>query len=433
MFLPENINVIIETLEKNGFDAYVVGGCVRDYLLKLTPKDYDIATSATPEQVLTVFKNFRTIQTGLKHGTVTVMSDDMAVEITTFRIDGKYDDNRHPNEVSFTSDIKTDLSRRDFTINAMAFNKKTGIVDFFGGQDDLKSGIIRAVGNPDLRFEEDSLRILRALRFAARYGFSLDMKTADAVHKCKDLLKNIAAERINVEFCGILTGNCEEILRDYVDVIGIFIPEILKCVGFIQNNPYHNRDVYEHIIATVMAIEPKIEFRLTMFLHDIGKPECYIIKDGVGHFYGHAKVSADIGESVLKRLKFSNKISQKVLFLVKQHDLLMKENSVFIKKWLNKFGNENFLDLIKVHIADNMGKCEEFADRNNFFMEIEKNAIKIISEQQCLKIKDLAVNGNDVAKKGYCGREIGDKLNFLLNCVLENKCENDKQKLLDLI
>ncbi|MBQ8613726.1 MAG: hypothetical protein IJ416_05870, partial [Ruminiclostridium sp.] len=272
MELPLFAGRIIEQLNNSGFEAFAVGGCVRDSLLGITPKDYDITTNAHPDEVKTCLSGYRIIDTGIDFGTVTVISEGEPIEVTTYRVDGDYNDNRRPESVSFTSRLAEDLKRRDFTVNAMAFNPSTGLTDLFGGQEDLKSGIIRAIGNPTERFNEDGLRIMRALRFASYYGFTIEENTSRAVHNCRDLLKNIAVERIAVEFNKLLCGSCGAVLREYPDVFSVFIPELFACVGFEQRTKYHNRDVYEHIIATVEAIEPMKHLRLAMLFHDIGKP-----------------------------------------------------------------------------------------------------------------------------------------------------------------
>ena len=283
MQLPEYVYEVLQKLNNNGYEAYCVGGCVRDYLLGQCPEDYDVTTSALPEQIIEVFDGYRLLKVGLKHGTVTVIINKHPVEITTYRIDGEYTDHRHPSKVGFTPNLSDDLARRDLTINAIAYNDKVGMVDLYGGAEDLKNGIIRCVGDPMKRFDEDGLRILRALRFASRYGFSIDKETSDAIHRQKFLLSFISAERINSELCGILTGDCYDILRNYSDVICEIIPEMYPCIGFEQHSKYHDKTVYGHIAATVAAAKPTVEARLTMLLHDIGKPDSFFMKDGAGH------------------------------------------------------------------------------------------------------------------------------------------------------
>lgn len=431
MELPLYVSRIIDILNKNSFEAFAVGGCVRDSLLGKIPKDYDVTTNANPDQMKRCLSEYKTIDTGIDFGTVTVISDGKPIEVTTYRIDGEYNDNRRPDSVIFTSLLEEDLKRRDFTVNAMAFNPETGLIDLFGGREDLKSGIIRAIGNPVERFNEDGLRIMRALRFAACYGFTIEQETAAAIHDCRDLLNNIAAERIAAEFNRLICGKCSDVLRDYHDVFSVFIPELAECVGFEQHTRYHNRDVYEHIIATVEAIEPIKYLRLAMLFHDIGKPQYFTIdENGTGHFKGHAIGSCKIAERVLKNLKYDKETTKKVLALIESHDIIIENRDKLIKRYLNKYGEELFKDIIFVHIADDMGKAPEYQSRINGYMDVYRRAQEIINEEQCFSLKNLAVNGNDMKSLGYSGSNIGIILNELLDMVITEKCVNEKESLL---
>ncbi len=433
MQLPQYIITVINRIKENGYEAYVVGGCVRDYLLGQCPNDFDVTTSALPEEIMKIFSDKKQITNGLKHGTVTVVIDYQPVEITTYRVDGDYQDHRHPENVTFTACLSDDLSRRDFTINAMAYSPDTGIIDIFGGAVDLKNGIIRAVGDPYKRFDEDGLRILRALRFASRYNFDIDKTTADAIHSLKHLLGSISAERIQVELCGILIGQCYNVLHNFSDVICEIIPEMTECIDFEQHSKYHDRTVYEHIITATSEAERDIVYRLTMLLHDIGKPACFFTEDGVGHFYGHSKVSREIAEKVLTRLKFSNKIRDEVLFLVEKHSITMNDTDQYVKKALMKYGEERFFKLLKVHIFDNLGKAQWCITENRHFEAIAQRARRHLENQPVLTAKSLAVNGRDIMALGYEGNEIGRMIDFLLDAVSDDLVENDKDSLIEYI
>lgn len=432
--LPDNVEAVIDKLNEHGFEAYAVGGCVRNYMLGIEPKDYDVTTAARPDEIKRALDGFRMIDTGIKYGTVTVISRGMPIEVTTYRIDGNYSDNRRPDNVSFTTKLAEDLKRRDFTVNAMAYSTKTGIIDIFGGRKDLQDGVIRAIGDPDERFAEDGLRILRALRFASCYGLKIEKNTSEAIHRNKDLLEHIAGERISVEFNRLICGNCENVLREYSDVISVFLPEFIKCKGFEQHTKYHDRDILEHTLATVSAIEPKLHLRLTMLLHDIGKPMYFTMgEDGIGHFKGHAKGSAAIAESFFKRLKYSNSVSDSVRELILTHDTVIENDEAQIKRYLNKYGEDMFFDMIKVHIADDMGKAPECRERIKKYRAASETARQIIASRDCFSLKQLAVNGNDMIALGYQGAEIGDKLRQLLELVIDGKCENERNALLNAL
>ncbi len=430
--LPANVADVIGRLNANGFEAYAVGGCIRNFMLSIEPKDFDVTTSATPDEMKRVFEGFRVIETGIKYGTLTVISDGMPIEVTTYRIDGEYADNRRPENVTFTTKLAEDLKRRDFTINAMAYNPAIGIVDVFGGRKDLQKGIVRAIGDPDERFAEDGLRILRALRFASCYSLRIEQGTADSIHRNRRLLENIAGERIAAEMNRLLCGNCVDVLREFYDVISVFLPEFAECRGFQQHTKYHDRDVLEHIIATVGAIEAEPHLRLTMLLHDIGKPEYFTVgADGVGHFKGHAKGSTKIAERFMKRLKYGNEITEKVIKLIETHDIPIENRRNLIKRYLNRYGSDMFFDIIKVHIADDMGKAVQYRERIKTYEAAALEAREIIAEQECFSLRDLAVNGNDMKELGLEGAQIGEALNTLLELVIDEKCENEKTALLE--
>lgn len=435
--MPDEVTHLIDILDWAGYDSYIVGGCVRDSFLGKAPHDWDICTAADPKTVLTILDlhKIKSIETGLQHGTVTAHIDGNNYEITTFRIDGEYSDNRRPDSVRFVRDVKSDLARRDFTINAMAYSAWEGLVDPFGGYTDLCQGIIRCVGNPDDRFQEDALRILRALRFAATYGFSIHNETAEAIHRNKDLLKNISAERIQSELCKMLVGKgILDILLNYKDVMAVIIPELGPCIGFKQNNPYHVYDVYDHIAHAVSNyIGPDISIKMALLLHDIGKPECYSEDENGGHFYGHSVPSMRIAKDVMDRLKFDNKTKQEVVDLVLYHDADIYPGRRSVKRWLNKIGYDLLDKLINIKCADN-GAHSEMAQISlpGRFLEVRKIAGDIMNEQQCFQIKDLAVNGHDILALGaQPGPQVGRVLNYLLDQVLDEVLENNHDALIE--
>lgn len=430
MQLPNYVENVINMLENNGFEAYAVGGCVRDSLRGIEPHDYDVTTSARPEQTKNVFEGFKVIETGMKHGTVTVLVDGNSIEITTFRIDGEYSDNRHPKKVLFTSKLENDLSRRDFTINAMAYSTRTGVVDLFGGKQDIENKIIRAVGDAEIRFEEDALRIMRALRFSAVCGYKIEESTAKAIHVKKELLKNISGERIADEMNKLLCGDCGKLLREFSDVFAVIIPEIRECVGFLQHSKYHDRDVWEHTVAAVEAIEPERNLRFAMLLHDLGKPACYVNENGVGHFKGHAAVSKKICQRVMSELKYDRETADKITLLVERHDIPMGNDEKTVRHRIAQFGEKTFFELLKIHIADDSAKSPQYQNRIEGYKLQKDYADKIIAENSCLSLKKLAVNGNDLIKLGYSGKAVGEALKLLLDAVIDEKCNNVKENLL---
>ena len=438
MKISEDAEKLINILSDNGCKAYAVGGCVRDYLLGKPEKDIDITTSAKPETVEEILKqnNIKVIETGLQHGTVTAVLNGENYEITTFRKDGEYKDNRRPESVSFVDDVKEDLSRRDFTINAMAYNHKEGIVDLFGGKKDIDNKVIRAVGNADLRFKEDALRIMRALRFSATLCFDIEESTKKAIFDNMYLLDNIAKERIFTELKKLLAGdNALQVLDAYKEVIGVVIPELKPAFDCVQNNPWHIYNVYDHIIHAVDAAPKDEIIRLTMLLHDIGKPSVKTTDEkGIDHFKFHAPVGADIAKKVLKRFKVSNEVYDKVTTLIRYHQGVENVDEIRVKRWLAKIGADYTKALFKVRISDlyahNPGKIGyELKKLNEFLIELDE----IVAAGEAFKISDLAVNGNDLIALGYKGKEIGEKLNEILMLVVDDRLNNTKEDIVDYL
>lgn len=442
--IPKQIKSVLIRLQDSGYSAYVVGGCVRDKILGTEPKDWDITTSALPDEVKAVFSDLPVIETGIKHGTVTVIAEKnrTPVEITTFRTEFGYSDNRRPDRVEFVSDIKSDLSRRDFTMNALAFdgNEQNGILDVFDGISDIKNRCIRCVGNPAQRFEEDALRILRALRFAAVLGFNIEESTAAAIHGKKYLLENIAAERIFSEFKKLMCGfNCTLILREFRDVIAVFIPEIKDMFDFPQNTKYHCYDVWEHTLHSIDGVKRDVTLRTAMLFHDAGKPKCHTceITDGgteVDHFYAHAAVSEKYAAAALKRLKADNELYNSVTELVKYHGDMIAPNKKSVGRRLSKIGEVRMRQLLAVKRADALAQSPEF--RAERLIELD-NIIRILNEviesNSCVGLKQLEINGNDCIKLGYCGREIGKVLNDVLDAVIDERIHNTREEILKFI
>jgi len=426
--IKEGAKDILQELQSYGFDAYLVGGCVRDSLLGKTPTDWDIATSATPDEVMRIFKEAK--PTGLQHGTVTV---NHGYEVTTFRVDGSYSDGRHPDQVIFSKDIRQDLARRDFTINAMAYDGQT-LVDPFGGQVDLQKGILRCVGDARARFREDGLRIMRALRFASVYDLTIESSTEDAIHECKELLQNIAVERIRVELCKLLCGKAApRLLLSFPDILSFIIPQFHPCVGFKQNNPYHCFDVYGHIAHAVAAYpRSDLSVKMALLLHDIGKPSVYTEDERGGHFYGHAEISQEIAEKVMQRLKFDNATASEVVQLVGYHDATIAPTKKTVRRWFNKIGPELFAKLLIVQEADCKAHSPIAQEKKlSVLSEIQKVMKNVLEEKECFSLKDLAINGRDVIALGVPeGRRVGEILNQLLGEVMEERLENEQGALM---
>lgn len=433
--IPSDANDLIHTLQDNGHSAYVVGGCVRDSILKRPIHDWDICTSATPTEMLEIFKDKKVVETGLQHGTITVVVNGEPYEITTYRIDGIYSDNRRPDSVSFTDKLIEDLHRRDFTINAMAYNDEEGLIDPFNGIEDIKYKKINCVGFSKDRFEEDALRILRAIRFASQLEFSIMPNTDWEIHRQYENLKNISIERINSEFCKIALADnfCVELLL-YKDVFSLFIPELKNMFNFPQNNPYHDYDVFDHTVHAIEHCESKdLITKLAIFFHDFGKPNSYQDdENGVRHFKGHGKVSAAITDEIMKRLKFDNETRNSVVELVRCHDATFEVGKKYVKRWLNKIGEEQFRRLLEIRKADIRGqKLNYEQSRIDKVNNIESILEDVLQENECFSLKHLAVNGNDLMSIGYkSNKELGNTLNKLLQLVIDGNCDNEKSKLL---
>lgn len=433
MDMPKNVDTAINLLQSAGFEAYAVGGCVRDSLLGKTPNDWDITTSAKPEDMKSVFVDFRCIDTGIKHGTVTVVIDGEPLEITTFRLDGEYEDNRHPKSVTFTSNLGADLGRRDFTVNAMAYSKKTGTVDLFGGQNDLKNRIIRCVGDPDRRFNEDALRILRALRFASALDFEIEEKTAQSLLKNRALLGNISEERIAKELLKLVCGKgAKRILTDFAPVLFEILPELQPMYKNSHDNPHHCYDIYEHTLIAVESIDPEPTLRFAMLLHDCGKPAVKKFdENGVAHFYGHQRISAEISAQILARLKVSNKFRDEILFLVSNHDRWeLYENTEKMPRYLSKFGLDGVLNLLKVMRADVLAQSPEYRYRLDQIADAEETAKNLAAQKPCLSLSELQINGRTLMDIGIPqGRKLGAVLAQLLDEVIDGVTKNTQEAL----
>lgn len=432
--LPKNVKIIIDILNNNNFEAFIVGGCVRDSVIGLAPHDWDICTNAKPEEIKKCFENFNTFDSGIKHGTISIVIDGEVFEVTTYRIDGTYSDNRRPDTVTFTSDISKDLARRDFTINAMAYNEQSGLIDPYGGRNDLSEKIVRCVGNPNFRFNEDALRIIRALRFAAVYDFVIDNETSKSICNNAGLLKNIAVERISVEFNKLLCGNgAEEILNNYRDVIADFIPEIKPMFDYNQHTKHHNRDLWHHTTSSIKSIDNTPLLRMSMLLHDIGKPKaCKRDEDGTCHFKGHPKYSAEMAETILRRLKYPADFIETCITLIKYHDVRFSGSKRQLRHVMSAIGDNNVELLLKIQRADIMAQSEykhkEKLEKLDTACCVYK---EILADKDCFTLKQLEINGNDIKKLGVSeGVKIGKILKMLLNFVIEDKLENEKSALI---
>lgn len=442
MILPENISCALDMLESAGHEAWVVGGCVRDSLMGIIPHDYDITTSALPTETEQVFAGYRLIETGLKHGTVTVLADGSPIEITTYRVDGEYRDSRRPERVTFTRNIRDDVSRRDFTMNGIAYNPKQGYFDEFGGAEDIKAGVIRCIGKPEKRFREDALRILRGLRFSASLGFEIEENTARAMHDTRELLNKISAERVFSELCGLLTGrnshrNIFRVLTEFRDIAAVIIPEFRECSGFVQHSRFHCFDVYEHCVMSAQKAaeisadsECRLPLTLAMLLHDIGKPQRFTLgEDGEGHFYGHAAVSADIAEDILRRLKCSNALRERVCTIVRYHDVPLSDTDKSVRRLLRKYGLETVRDICLAHICDDSAKTPECAGRCGEWSAVLSRA-EALAPSCCLTLKDLAVDGKALSGLMEPSPEMGKTLKFLLDEVINGNFPNEREFLL---
>ena len=433
IILPLPVARALSILEAHGYEAYTVGGCVRDSLLGRTPNDWDITTNATPEQMKACFDDFRVIETGIQHGTLTVIVEGMQLEITTYRNDGEYLDNRHPVQVTFSKHIEDDLSRRDFTVNAMAYHPQKGLVDLFSGRDDLTARVIRCVGDAKTRFEEDGLRILRAIRFASVLDFEIEENTAKAIHGCKHLLSGIAAERIREEFCKLICGRgAVRILRAYIDVVAAFIPELATCVGFEQNTKYHCYDVFEHTLHALELCEnDDFITRLGILLHDIGKPLCYTEDEQGGHFKGHAPAGVEITRNLLSRLRFDNETIHRMELLVEWHDIPLSAEKKRVKRLMQRINDADILRLLEIKRCDRLAHAEKFQELSPDLALIPFVIDEIRTEDACLSLRTLAVDGADLMELGIPeGKMIGQMLHILLDEVIDERLPNEKNALL---
>lgn len=434
--LPCKVDNIIKVIQAAGYDAYAVGGCIRDSILGKEPDDWDITTSAKPEVIKKLFD--RTIDTGIQHGTVTVMIGKEGFEVTTYRIDGKYEDCRHPSEVTFASDLKEDLRRRDFTINAMAYNERDGLIDIFRGRQDLEKGIIRCVGDAGERFGEDALRMMRAVRFSAQLGYEIEAKTREAIKELAPALHKISAERIQVELVKLLISDHPDFLRIAYEtgITACVLPEFDLCMKTKQDNPHHCYDVGEHILHTLAYVEPDKVLRLGMLFHDIGKPQTLTVdENGVTHNHGHAHIGEEMAEKILRRLKFDNATINNVRKLVLYHDLKIEPSAKSVRHAVNKIGEEIFPMLFCVKYADIMAQSSfEREEKLKRLEEVKCIYEKILEQKDCLSLKTLEVTGNDLIAAGINpGREIGETLHKLLEIVLDNPEYNNKCYLLSLL
>lgn len=435
--IPEYVENIINKLEEEKYEAYIVGGSVRDLLIGREPSDYDVTTNALPEEIEDIFKEYRTLEIGKQFGTIIVIQEEGTIEVTTFRSDGEYKDGRRPEEVYFSRNLKDDLSRRDFTINAMAYNKKTGLIDPFDGRGYLNNKLIKTVGNPDKRFKEDYLRIIRTIRFATVLEFFIEDDTYKSCKIHGEKLLEISIERVRDEFFKILLAKHPSygmrLLKD-TGILEVILPEMIKTIGFNQHNPYHDKDVFEHTLAVLDNTPPSLHIRLAALFHDIGKPDSFTLdEEGVGHFYGHDKLSANRAKEILTRWKSPNELIHKVTILIEKH---MTQHDDFkekgLKRLIAKVGEEEIFNLLELQKADMMGSKDDY-DLSSL-IERENKINDIINSKEVYEKKQLAIDGKDVIKLGYKqGKIIGEILDYLLEEVLEDPGLNDKETLIKII
>ena len=433
MYLPRSVAGCMDALEKAGYAAFAVGGCVRDSLLGISPHDYDLCTNAMPEDTCRVFAGHTLVRSGEKHGTIGVVTDDGVVEITTFRTEGDYRDSRHPGWVRFVPTIEEDLARRDFTVNAMAYSKRTGLVDPWGGQEDLKNKILRTVGDPTKRFGEDALRILRGVRFAARFGLQPEEATLQAMFSMAPAMEHLAKERIFEELCQLLLKVTSDDLLRFGPVLAQAIPELGQCLGFQQHSPYHAYDVFTHISHVVENAPKKLPLRWAALLHDVGKPPCFTQDEtGRGHFLNHAKVGAQMAEEILLRLKAPTALREQVVFFISHHMTPIEPDKRLLLRRLSRYGTEQLLDLVDLQEADMSSKGTGITSSMDQFPLLRRMIGEILAENACLHIKDLAINGSDLIALGFTpGPELGNCLQELLNLVLDEAVANEKNALLE--
>ena len=428
MVLPENILYCLNALERSGYEAWVVGGCVRDAVLGRTPKDYDICTRALPEQTRAVFAGHQLILAGEKHGTVGVVVEGQAVEITTYRAEGAYADSRHPDWVSFVGTIDQDLARRDFTVNAMAWSPSRGLRDPFGGRADLETKTLRAVGEPEQRFREDALRILRGIRFCAAYGLEPEEKTLGAMFSQRCLMDRLARERVYDELCGFLPCAGLEDLQRFAPILAQVIPELAPMIGFDQHSPHHAYDLYTHVAHVTAGVSRDLTVRWAALLHDIGKiPTFTRDETGRGHFYGHAPAGAKLAREVLLRLKAPSAMVETVPTLIANHMLRLDPDRKQLRRQLRRLGFDTVEKLLDLQEADMTSKGTGEEEGRNVFPQLRELLTQIRAEDDVLAVKDLAVNGNDLLALGLRGRQIGQALDIVLGAVIDERLENEKE------
>ena len=433
MKLPIDVLKCLEALERASFATYAVGGCVRDHLLGLTPHDFDLCTAATPEEMQTVFADRQLVLAGLKHGTVGIVTDGGVVEITTFRTEGGYTDCRHPDWVRFVDNIEADLARRDFTVNAMAWSPFRGFADPFGGQADLKNRILRAVGNPQARFREDALRILRGARFAAKYRLEPEPETENAMFQLAPLMDGLARERVFDELCKLLlVADTEDLIR-FAPIITQVVPELSTAVGFDQRSPHHAYDLYTHIAHVTAAVPRDLTLRWAALLHDTGKiPTFTTDKNGRGHFYGHARESARLANEILLRLKAPTALREQVVRLTELHMTKPEPDRKLLRRWLSRYGEETLDQLLLLQEADMSSKGTGKAEERDIFPQVRAIIREIKADHACLQIRDLAVDGRDLMTLGFTpGKALGSCLAQLLEAVLDERLPNEREPLLD--
>ena len=432
MKLPEYAAECLDALEQAGFAAYAVGGCVRDDCLGLIPHDFDLCTSALPEQTETVFAHRPLVLAGKKHGTVGVVFGNDVVEITTFRTEGDYRDNRHPDWVEFIPHVEMDLARRDFTVNAMAYSPKRGYADPFGGREDLEKKVLRAVGDPVKRFREDSLRILRGVRFAVRYGLTVEESTWEAMLSQRHLMENLARERVFEELCKLLPLVTAEDLLRFAPILAAVIQELEPMIGFDQHSPHHAYDLYTHVAHVVEGVPGDLTLRWAALLHDVGKiPTFTRDETGRGHFYGHAGKGAEMADAILHRLKAPTQLREQTVFLIEKHMTKLEPEKKNLRRWLGRLGEKTVEQLLALQEADMGSKGTGRLPEMEQFSEIRGILEEIRAENACLSLKDLTVNGHDLMTLGFRGKAVGETLNTLLEQVIDEKLPNEKEALLD--
>ena len=431
MTLPEQIARCLQMLESAGYAAYLVGGCVRDDLMGIPPQDFDLCTAALPEQTAAVFAGIPQDLTGVRHGTVKLLMEGMEVEITTFRREGSYQDNRHPDWVEFVPDIREDLARRDFTVNAIAYSPSRGYVDPFGGRADLQSGILRCVGEPKKRFREDALRILRGMRFAARFGFLPEPATQDAMIGLAPLTDALARERVYQELSGfLLKAEVSDLLR-FAPILAQVIPELSPTLGFLQHSPHHAYDVFTHTAHVTAAVAPVLSLRWAALLHDIGKVPCVSQdENGRGHFKGHAQVSAQMADAVLHRLHAPTQLRETAVWLIDHHMTVLQPEEALLRRSLSRYGRERLELLLCLQEADMKGKGTREHENSQRYPRLREILSQLDAQEGRLTLKSLKINGNDLIALGMTGRQIGDCLNRLLEQVLSGSLENEKSALI---